>query len=92
MPRTKCRECQTGELEIMGTGTYGDTIEVECQSCGECYEVEPDGLGDAGFEMVDAQMIEMEKNTISGKKTENDHTGATNGNGNPEIQEYGSLA
>lgn len=59
----KCRECETGELKIMGTGPYGDTIEVECQNpeCGEYYEVEPDGLGDAGMEMVDAQMMELEK-------------------------------
>ena len=47
----------------MGTGYLGDTIEVECQDCGECYEVEPDGLGEAGMEFVDAQMIEMEKNS-----------------------------
>ena len=45
----------------MGTGFYNDTIEVECQDCGEYYEVEPDGLGDAGMEMVEAQMIEIEK-------------------------------
>lgn len=55
----KCRECG-GELKIQGTGFYGDTIEVECSSCGEYYEVEPDGLGDAGFEWVDAMMIDME--------------------------------
>ena len=61
MPRPKCRECNKGELTILGTGYLGDTIEVECQACGECYEVEPDGLGDAGFEFVDAQMIEMSK-------------------------------
>ena len=57
----KCRECKVGELKIMGTGFYNDTIEVECQACGEYYEVEPDGLGDAGMEFVEAQMIEMEK-------------------------------
>lgn len=57
---TKCRECD-GELKIMGTGSYNDTVEVECQDCGESYEVEPDGLGEAGFEMVEAQMIELEK-------------------------------
>ena len=59
----KCRECEVGELKIMGTGFYGDTIEVECQNpeCRECYEVEPDGLGDAGMEFVEAQMIEMGK-------------------------------
>ena len=61
MART-CRECN-GELKIMGTGYLGDTIEVECQDCGEYYEVEPDGLGEGGLEMVDAQMIEMQKNS-----------------------------
>jgi len=58
MARSKCRECD-GELKILGTGTYGDTIEVECQDCGEEYEVEMDGLGDGGLEFVDAQMIQM---------------------------------
>lgn len=59
----KCRECG-GELEIQGTGYLGDTIEVECQNpdCGECYEVEPDGLGEAGEEMITAMMIEADKN------------------------------
>ena len=54
-----CRECK-GKLKILGTGVYGDTVEVECQACGECYEVEPDGLGDAGFEWVDAKMKDLE--------------------------------
>jgi len=58
--RNKCRECG-GELNILGTGGYDDTIEVECQDCGECYEVEPDGLGEGGLEMIDAQMIQMKK-------------------------------
>lgn len=49
----KCRECN-GKLKIIGTGLYGDTIEVECQACGEFYEVEPD-------ELNEAQMIELEK-------------------------------
>ena len=56
----KCRECKTGELKILGTGIYGDTIEVECQSCREIYEVEADGLGDGGFEWVEAKMMDME--------------------------------
>lgn len=55
----KCRECEKGKLKILGTGVYGDTIEVECQNpeCQEQYEVEPDGLGMGGFEFVEAQMI-----------------------------------
>lgn len=53
-----CRECGEGPLEIIGTGYYGDTILVECPECGEEYELEPDGLGEAGFEMVEAMEIE----------------------------------
>ena len=56
----KCRECG-GKLKILGTGYLGDTIEVECLDCYEEYEVEPDGLGEAGFEFVEAQMIELAK-------------------------------
>ena len=59
-----CRECGA-EVKILGTGYYGDTIEVECQNtngCGEVYEIEPDGFDEGGLEMVDAQMIELEKN------------------------------
>ena len=57
----KCRECGKGYLVILGTGYLGDLIEVECQDpeCNEIYEVEPDGLGDGGFEFVEAQMIEL---------------------------------
>lgn len=58
----KCRECKKGELIILGTGYYGDTIEVECNNpdCGECYELEPDGLGEGGMEWVDAKMIDLD--------------------------------
>jgi len=59
-----CRECKTGKLKIMGTGFYGDTIEVECQKCGECYEVEPDGFGEGGLEFVEAQMMKMEDDEL----------------------------
>jgi len=55
----KCRECK-GELKILGTGGYGDSIEVECKKCGEIYEVESDGLGGGGLEMIDALMADME--------------------------------
>jgi hypothetical protein len=58
---TKCRECKEGDLKIVGTGYLGDTVEVECPSCGECYEVEPDGLDMAGEEWVIAKMKDMEK-------------------------------
>jgi hypothetical protein len=56
----KCRECGKGELKILGTGGYGDTVEVECQNpeCGDIYEVEPDGLGDGGMEWVEAKMMD----------------------------------
>ena len=58
----KCRECNSGELEILGTGGFGDLIEVECKNpeCNEIYEVEPDGLGDGGFEFVEAQRMDWE--------------------------------
>jgi len=57
-----CRECQTPDsLKILGTGAYNDTIEVECINCGELYEVEPDGLGEGGLEMVDAMNLEFKK-------------------------------
>ena len=60
MARRNCRECG-GEntLEILGTGAYGDTIEVECAECGEIYEVEMDGLGEGGLEMIEALEAEM---------------------------------
>ena len=59
----KCRECGLGELKILGTNGFGDTIEVECKNpeCSEIYEVEPDGLDDGGFEFVEAQRIEWDK-------------------------------
>jgi ssDNA-binding Zn-finger/Zn-ribbon topoisomerase 1 len=55
----KCRECGKGKLKILGTGGFGDTVEVECQNpkCGEIYEVEPDGLGEGGLEWVAAKMM-----------------------------------
>ena len=68
----KCRECGKGDLVILGTGYLGDLIEVECQNpeCNEIYEVEPDGLGDGGFEFVEAQIIEFDKNNEQ-RKTSN---------------------
>ena len=64
MART-CRECN-GEIKIAGIGSYGDSIEVECQNpdCLECYEVEMDGFGEGGLEMADALLIQMEKDSI----------------------------
>ncbi len=56
-----CKECKTGELDIIGTGDYG--IEVECLNhyCGAIYDLEPDGLGEGGEEWVEAKMIERQK-------------------------------
>jgi len=64
----KCRECQIGELKILGTGYFGDTVEVECQNpdCLEVYEVESDDLGDGGFEWVEAKMMDMKEETKHG--------------------------
>jgi len=57
----KCRECGS-KVKIIGTGGFGDLVEVECQNreCGEVYEVEPDGLGDGGMEWVEAMMMDQE--------------------------------
>ena len=56
-----CRECG-GKLKIIGSGCYGDLVEVECQNpnCRDVYEVEPDGLGEGGMEWVEAKMIDLE--------------------------------
>jgi hypothetical protein len=53
----ECKECG-GDLEIMGTSYHGG-IEVECKDCGEFYEVESDGLGEAGEEYIDALMVDL---------------------------------
>ena len=54
-----CRECHKGRLKITGVGGFEDTILVECSHCGEEYEVEPDGLGEGGMEMLEAMEVEM---------------------------------
>ena len=56
-----CRECKKGVLKIVGMGHWEDTILVECQECGEEYEVEPDGLDEGGMEMVEAWEIELKR-------------------------------
>ena len=56
-----CRECKKGTLRIIGMGAYEDTILVECPECGEEYELEPDGLGEAGMEMLEAFEIEQKR-------------------------------
>ena len=53
----KCRECGEGTVKINGTAGFDDLIEVECDQCGEIYEVEMDGLGEGGMEFVEAQMM-----------------------------------
>ncbi len=56
-----CRQCKKGTLKVVGMGPYEDTIIVECQECGEEYEVEPDGLGDGAMGMVEAWEIEQKR-------------------------------
>lgn len=58
-----CRECQKGELKILGLGPYEDTIEVECQNpeCGDSYEIEMDGFGEGAWEAVEAFEIEQKR-------------------------------
>ena len=59
-----CKECKTGKLEITGTAGFGDMVEVHCTNtdCDEIYEVEPDGLGMAGDEMLTALMEDLDGN------------------------------
>lgn len=64
-----CRECRRGTLQITGMGAYEDTIIVECPECGEEYELEPDGLGEGGMEMVEAFEIEHARRTKGGKES-----------------------
>lgn len=56
------RKCECGgKFQILGTGGFGDTIEIECMACGDFFDIEPDGLGMGGLEFVEAQMMdEME--------------------------------
>lgn len=68
----KCRECGVGTVKIMGTGGFGDLVEVECPDCHESYEVEPDGLGDGGFEWVEAMMMDMEQGNKQLRETRED--------------------
>jgi hypothetical protein len=49
-----CRECEIGHLRILGLGGFDDLVTVECFHCGEIYDVEPDGLGRGGEELVEA--------------------------------------
>lgn len=46
-------------LRIVGLGGYEDMILVEFRECGAEYELEPDGFGLGGMEIV-AQMIDKE--------------------------------
>lgn len=64
-----CRECKKGTLTVIGMGPYEDTIIVECQECGEEYELEPDGLDEGGMEMVEAFEIEMKHRQQENEET-----------------------
>jgi hypothetical protein len=55
----KCRECGSDDINIVGTGFYGDTVEAECQTCGCMFEVGPDGFGEGGLEWVEAKAAEL---------------------------------
>lgn len=61
----KCRECG-GKLKVLGSGYYGDTVLVKCRDCRAKYEVEPDGLGMGGEEMLLAMMTES-KGKLEGR-------------------------
>jgi hypothetical protein len=53
-----CRECEIGSLKVIGLGGYDDLVQVECRHCGAIYDVEPDGLGRSGDELVEAWAID----------------------------------
>jgi len=55
----RCPECHKGQLLITGLGDYEDTILVECPVCGYDAELEPDGLGEGGLELVEAFEVEQ---------------------------------
>jgi hypothetical protein len=57
----RCPECKRGRLEIVGMGDLEDTILVECPECGAELELEPDGLGEGGLEMVEAFEAEQKR-------------------------------
>lgn len=54
-----CHECKEGRLEVVGMGDFEDTIILHCNECDEEYELEPDGLDEGGFELVEAYELEM---------------------------------
>jgi hypothetical protein len=53
-------------------GAWEDTILVQCTECGEEYELEPDGLGEGGMEMVEAFEIEMKRREQEDKEDAGD--------------------
>jgi hypothetical protein len=59
----QCPKCTSGTLIITGMGYYSDTIIVECNQCNHFAELEPDGLGEGGMEMVEAYEIENRRNS-----------------------------
>ena len=65
----RCPECTTGTLRIVGMGDYEDTILVECD-CGFEGELEPDGLGEGGIEMVEAFDVAMRARRQAGEEIE----------------------
>lgn len=51
-----CRTC--GE-QLRITGVDDATMDVECQSCGDGYVVEPDFFGDGGIHYWPQAMVEL---------------------------------
>jgi hypothetical protein len=63
--RRQCRnEDCNGKLIIQGVAGFNDLIEVECNQCKETLELEPDGLGEGGMEMVEAMQIALKNGDI----------------------------
>ena len=58
--KRRCYECGAIALVIDGLGEYKDTILIHCEECGIEGELEPDSLGEGGFELLDALEIDMQ--------------------------------
>ena len=41
---SRCRFCQSGELQIISSNPYGEEIVIHCTSCDEIFEVTKDEL------------------------------------------------
>lgn len=54
--RTKCAQCDVGNLQVMGLSNDKEWIRVTCIDCGKSYEISKDGLNEGGFEFLEAML------------------------------------